>query len=106
MEIDIQTLEPEGPKPEEPAPRPPRDLALLTRTLKQAVAGRALRGYVNGKTILRDALVRRYRVSVFRAEILVDQLRARGFLRYLGKPDAARPGRDLWILTPKAVTYR
>ncbi len=38
--------------------------------------------YVRGKTLMRDVLVRKLDCSQVEAELLVDQLEARGFIRF------------------------
>jgi hypothetical protein len=63
------------------------DLAELARHLKRVFTTDAPRGYVVGRTLVRDAVVLKLECSQLEAEELVDTMVARGFLHYPGAPD-------------------
>jgi hypothetical protein len=65
------------------------DLAELTSSLQQRFASEAPRGYLDGRTVLRDAVTEELECSELEAEEIVDTLVARGFVRYEGDPRAA-----------------
>ncbi len=55
------------------------DLCVL---IAPALEGTPPLDYVRGKTLMRDVLVRKLDCSQVEAELLVDQLEARGFIRF------------------------
>ncbi len=87
-----------NPIPPSPRTQGPIDLSSLAALLKQRFEGGAPRGYLPGKTRMRDALQKALRISALRAEILIDQLSSHGFLRYLGDPKQVDTGRDPWTI--------
>jgi hypothetical protein len=64
------------------------DLAELTASLRSRFAGAAPTGYLNGRTVLRDAVSSELECSDLEAEDIVDTLIARGFIRYGGNPES------------------
>ena len=66
------------------------DLQELVRALR-ANYGDQIEGDIVGRTVLRDAVVRRLRCSELQAEQLVDTLIARGFVERTCEP-ASPPG--------------
>lgn len=63
------------------------DMAEVAQVLRQQLHNRPtdmLRGYVAGKTYLRDALLAGLRCSVAQAELLIDSLEARGQIHFDG----------------------
>jgi hypothetical protein len=64
------------------------DLAELTSSLQQRFERAAPRGYLDGRTALRDAVADELECSELEAEDIVDTLVARGFVRYEGDPCA------------------
>jgi len=65
------------------------DLAELTRSLRERLAGSPPAGYLIGRTVMRDAVTDELHCSELLAEEIVDTLVARGFARYQGDPTAA-----------------
>lgn len=86
------------------------DLLVLTSRLAQLEADSLsnLEGYLEGKTRLRDAVVRELDCSQLEAEQVVDTLAARGFVRFRDANAAVTaPGRSPghWeLLTDSAST--
>lgn len=64
------------------------DLAELTRSLRERLAGSPPTGYLIGLTALRDAVTDELECSELVAEEIVDTLVARGFVHYQGDPTA------------------
>jgi hypothetical protein len=60
------------------------DLAELATELMREFAAKPPRGYLPGRTLLRDAVASRLNCSQLEAEQLVDTMKSRGFLRYDG----------------------
>jgi hypothetical protein len=75
------------------------DLAELTASLRRRFAGLTLAGYLDGRTVLRDAVKDQLGSSELEAEEIVDTLVARGFVRYEGDPGAALDDGRGWSLT-------
>ncbi len=73
------------------------DLAAVASRLKQRFRGIEPRGYLRGKTRMRNAVMTMFRVSAVDAESLVDLLHARGFVRYMGDPTELDHGRQPWM---------
>lgn len=73
------------------------DLAQTARELERLFANAPPRGYLLGKTMMRDAVARVYECSQLEAEQVVDTMVARGFLQYEGtsttQPDELEPWR-------------
>ena len=76
----------------------PLELPALAALLQQRLSGRPPRGYLRGKTKMRDALQDALKISAARAEALVDQLKAQGFVRYGANPSAVETGRESWLI--------
>lgn len=77
------------------------DLAALVTALESRSSRLSLRGFVRGRTEVRDAVIERLGCSELAAEELVDMLVGRGFLRFNGDPASARGG-GIWIIHPDA----
>lgn len=56
------------------------------------------RGYLKGKTTIRNAAMQLYGLSALQAETLVEQLVARGFVRYAGLADEVDRDVDPWLI--------
>ena len=74
------------------------DLAELTRSLRERLAGAPPVGYLIGRTAMRDAVTDELHCSELVAEEIVDTLVARGFVRYQGDPTAAIDEPRGWAL--------
>lgn len=74
------------------------DLAELTRSLRERLAGCPPVGYLVGRTALRDAVTDELSCSELLAEEIVDTLVARGFVRYQGDPTAEGDDQRGWSL--------
>jgi hypothetical protein len=74
------------------------DLAELTMALRARFGGASPAGYLDGRTVLRDAVAEQLGCSTLEAEEIVDTLVARGFVRYLGDPSAALDDERGWSL--------
>jgi hypothetical protein len=61
------------------------DLESLAEELRAALPGGPV-GYLRGKSLMRDVLVQRNRLSELEAEEIVDTLELQGFLHFLGDP--------------------
>lgn len=68
------------------------DLAAVAAMLDGQLGGRGSEGFVRGRTVLRDAVMRHLACSALEAEELVDTMVGRGFLRFSGDPTAAAGG--------------
>ncbi len=82
------------------------DLATLAALLQQKLEGKAPRGYLRGKTRMRDTLQDALDISAVRAEQLVDQLHARGFVRYSGNPKLVERRPREWAIHVNPNTAR
>ena len=74
------------------------DLAELLGALRVRFANARPIGYLDGRTVLRDAVVDELGCSDLEAEELVDTLVARGFVRYEGNPQAPEDDGRGWSL--------
>ncbi|HXX68112.1 MAG TPA: hypothetical protein VEK07_13060 [Polyangiaceae bacterium] len=74
------------------------DLAVLTDSLRLRFVGAAPVGYLNGRTVLRDAVTCELECSELEAEDIVDTLIAQGFLRYGGDPQSEIDDDRSWSL--------
>ena len=74
------------------------DLAELTASLRARFAGAAPAGYLDGRTVLRDAVAEQLGCSALEAEEIVDTLVARGLVRDQGDPAAALADGRGWSL--------
>lgn len=79
------------------------DLAELTASLRRRFAGAAPVGYLDGRTLLRDAVADELECSELEAEEIVDTLVERGFVRYGGDPRAALDDARGWSLGQPAA---
>jgi hypothetical protein len=75
------------------------DLAELTESLRERFVGARPVGYLEGRTVLRDAAAAQLGCSELEAESLIDTLVARGFIRYEGDPEADLNDGRPWSLT-------
>lgn len=64
------------------------DLADLASSLERALGRLSPPGYREGKTTFRDLVVRELQCSELEAELVVDTMVERGFLRFTGDPAA------------------
>jgi hypothetical protein len=78
-----------------PAPES-TDLGEYTECLRLLFQGHPPVGYLMGKTAMRDALVETTDCSLHEAELLVDQLEARGFVAFEGAPGSRRSPVGRW----------
>jgi hypothetical protein len=69
------------------------DLQDVVETLRTHLGPSEVLGYLRGKALLRDVLVRTRRYSELEAEEVIDTLEDRGFLHFEGDP-AARSRAD------------
>ena len=74
------------------------DLRELALDIAPRFADEPPRGYVLGKTAIRDALMDRLLCSAVVAESLVDRMQARGFISYTGNPREAEDGDAPWTI--------
>lgn len=77
------------------------DLSSLARALQEELGGQPAEGYLRGKTVLRDALVRRLRCSDLEAEELVDTMEAQGYLRFSADPAERAVATATWSIHPR-----
>ncbi len=89
----------------EPNEKKPRDLAALASELKRRYAQWPPRGYVRGKTQLRNSVMALYHTSAMRAERLVDQMQARGYIRYDGDPARLEKPPSAWHIETRPLTH-
>lgn len=76
------------------------DLKWLTECLQRELGHKGPVGYLRGKSLMRDLLVRDSGFSQLEAEELVDTLEARGFLHFLGDPADRSRADAPWELEP------
>jgi hypothetical protein len=74
------------------------DLAQVATELMRIFAGNAPRGYLPGRTLLRDAVVSKFNCSQLEAEQLVDTMKSRGFLRYDGATSTGIDDMRSWTI--------
>jgi hypothetical protein len=74
------------------------DLDVLSERLSAFFDHRPPVGYLRGKGVLRDAVIRLLGCSALEAEELVDTMESRGFLRYGGDPSAAAEAATPWAI--------
>lgn len=74
------------------------DLAALAAALYGAFGGAPLVGYLQGRTALRDAVAAHLQCSDVTAEMLVDTMESRGFLRFEGDPARADAEGAGWVI--------
>lgn len=78
------------------------DLQQLTADLKSRLAPGEPVGYLRGKALMRDMLVRMKNFSELEAEDLIDTLEMQGFLRFLGDPSERSIADAHWEISPHA----
>ncbi|MGQ0506453.1 MAG: hypothetical protein ACT4TC_14165 [Myxococcaceae bacterium] len=76
------------------------DLRALTEELKQRVGHGEPVGYLRGKSLMRDVLVREKNFSDLEAEELIDTLEMNGYLRFLGDPAERSCADAQWEIKP------
>jgi hypothetical protein len=81
-----------------------RALADLSTLIAPSLEGTPPLGYVRGKTLMRDVLVRVLDCSEVEAELLVDQLEARGLIRFDTPPAASTMTQGVWRVVPSYPT--
>lgn len=74
------------------------NLAALASLLRSGFFNTPPRGYVRGRTTLRDVIAVQLACSDAQAEELVEMMIGRGFLRYDGDPTRAADGNARWII--------
>lgn len=81
------------------------DLAQLAAELMRVFAANPPKGYLPGRTLLRDAIASRLNCSQLEAEQLVDTMKSRGFLRYEGAASTGIDDMNPWTInrTPGAA---
>jgi hypothetical protein len=72
------------------------DLAAIAAALESVFSGGPPTGYVQGRTAIRDAVVAHLDCSELEAEMLVDTMVSRGFLRFEGDPEGPPTVNDAW----------
>jgi len=65
------------------------DLKRIAERLSALFSHRPPLGYLQGKTVMRNALEDSFRLSEQDAEEMLDTLESRGFVRFLGDPSEA-----------------
>ena len=76
------------------------DFADATLALQRYFHPTSPRGYVLGKTEIRNALEELFGLSAVAAETTVEELESRGFIRYSGDPREVDTGERVWLLRP------
>jgi hypothetical protein len=76
------------------------DLQQLTVDLKSALPPGEPVGYLRGKALMRDMLLRMRDFSELEAEELIDTLEMRGFLRFLGDTTERSVADAHWEIHP------
>ena len=71
------------------------DLATVAAMLQRELGGQGPEGFVRGRTVLRDLVMRAQACSALEAEELVDTMIGRGFLKFSGDPTEAA-GVGVW----------
>ncbi|GAB4558570.1 MAG: hypothetical protein Tsb0020_03650 [Haliangiales bacterium] len=72
--------------------------AMLERRLGDALP----RGYIPGKTRIRDIVIHALNVPATRAELIVDQLQAHGLIQYDGDPSEVDGVHHAWRIYTRA----
>jgi hypothetical protein len=78
------------------------DLEPLAEELKMKLRPGDPVGYLRGKSLMRDLLVREHQYSQLEAEELVDTLEQRGYLHFLGDPAERSQVDTHWAIEPHA----
>jgi hypothetical protein len=74
------------------------DLAAVAAALSRLFEDSPPRGYVRGRTLLRDAVAKHLDCSIVDAERLIDTMVGRGFLRFDGDPSRADGTDAAWVI--------
>jgi hypothetical protein len=84
----------------------PGDLASVAAFLEERCGNDGPRGYVPGKTFLRNALVDSYGVSELQSEAIVDTMEREGWLTYrISKAGEGDPA-SRWVVQNPRMTAR
>lgn len=78
-----------------------RGLQHVALVLRQLLKGRPLRGYLEGKTWMRDRLVDVSDLSVLAAETAIDRLEGLGWIAFRGDPGAGDAHRATWAFVAR-----
>jgi hypothetical protein len=78
----------------------PTDLSQICENLQRSFLSAQPRGYVNGKTAIRDTIMSQRACSAAAAERLVDRMEALGYLHYRGKRHRLDSGQHTWAIHP------
>ncbi len=74
----------------------------IAAMLERRLGGALPRGYVPGKTRLRDIVIHALSVPATRAELIVDQLHAHGLIQYDGDPSEIDGVHHAWRICARA----
>jgi hypothetical protein len=85
------------------APSFRHDLAHVAERLKRYFRGCHLKGYLPGKTRIRNGVMHIYEISAARAEEIVDDMHAHGFVRYAGDPTRPERAPRPWVIDPAPI---
>lgn len=77
------------------------DLQRLTEELRNVLGDAEPKGYLRGKALMRNALVRTKGYSELESEELIDTLESRGFIHFLGDPASRSEANSGWDLQPR-----
>lgn len=73
----------------------------LAEELKSKLQRFPPQGYLRGKSLMRDVLVRDHEFSQLEAEEIIDTLEIQGYLHFLGDPSERSHASDtLWEIEP------
>ena len=78
------------------------DLAQLALELREKAPPGEPKGYLRGKSTLRDLVVSLLGCSELEAEDLVETLESRGYLRFEGNPAERSQAFSQWAIDPSA----
>lgn len=78
------------------------DLAQLAATLRDRLPVGEPKGYLRGRSVLRDLVEANLGCSELEAEELVDTLEGRGYLQYLGDQRERSQAYATWAINPGA----
>jgi hypothetical protein len=79
----------------------------LSRVIATALQGTPPLGYIRGKTLMRGALINHLDCSEVEAELLVDRLETRGFVRFIAHPAAETTYQGIWsIASPPPISSK
>ena len=75
-----------------------RDWPTLARWVRARIRTSPPRGYVRGKTRLRDDLIEQLGLTALRAEMFIDHMETSGSIRYGGSRDRLDHGMREWLV--------